>query len=832
MSSAVGDDARLAAAVRYAASGMTIAEPKPDGSFRVVYVNPAFEKLTGYGLDEIVGGDCRLLQGPGSDSAAVERMRIAIQNHEAADVEILNYRKDGTAFWNEVSLTPIFHPDGSLNFYLGMQTDVTARVRVRLTLEERTEMLAQAEQIAHLGHWAWEIESGRVWWSNEVYRMRGLDAATTQPTFDMTMESYHPDDRAAAERILHAAAQHRSAFAYDVRVLRPDGGIRYAHVEGRHLTREGTHCLFGIIQDISERRMAEDEIKRREEQYRRLMETVPLGIKEIDCDGRIRYANPAHDLHLGYGHEQLVGTSAFDLIATEGLRREAEREFREVLGGRPAHFITAYRGADGNQVDVDVRAVAMRDRQGRIDSVITVSNDITERLGYEKRLRELAYYDHLTGLGNRSLFHEFVESGIGRREAGARQFAVALINVDGFKVINEAFGRGTGDFVVKALAKRLQGRVSEREHVARTGGDEFGVLVIGGRDQHALTERLRDLKSALEVPLEWEGNRIDVSLSVGAALWPDHAEDAGQLLQGADTALRDAKRHEPGGIRFYSAEMKTAAEEFMTLRGRLREARERHQFFLEYQPQVDLRTDRIVGLEALVRWRTADGTVIPPTKFIPVAEETGDIVALGRGILEQACVQINAWRSAGIKLVPVSVNLSARQLLQDDLAQTVGAILRAAGVDSRHIELELTETALMVDSRGALRRMQELNDLGIALALDDFGTGYSSLSHLSRFPIQCLKIDRSFIVAMTRSTKQASLVSAVIAMGNRLGLDVMAEGVETLRQIKFLKSHQCDLAQGYYYSKPLSAAAAAQVLDADAPLPVVAEAFDRDPSNR
>ncbi|HET6724934.1 MAG TPA: EAL domain-containing protein [Gammaproteobacteria bacterium] len=819
------ENARLAAGLRNVSAGVTIVEPMASDGFRRTYVNPAFGAMTGYDPDELVGRDWQTLLGPDTDPDAVEKIIWALRNQEAAAVEILYYRKDGTPFWNEVSLAPVFIADGTLNFYLCMHVDVTARVRVRLTLEERTSMLADAERIAHLGHWTWEIKTGRVWWSDEVYRLHGLDPARTQPTFKALLASYHHKDRAAAERILREAADSGAAFAYDARLVRPGGEVRWVHIEGRHVTRvSGATCLFGIMQDITQQRDAEEAIKGREEKYRRLMETVPLGIKEIDTQGRIIYANPVHDLELGYSSDEMIGASVFDLIPDENSRRQALTEFRNVINGRQAHFTSAYRTAAGKIVDVEVRAAATRDSHGRVDSIITVTSDITERLSYEKRLRQLAYYDGLTDLGNRRLFREYLETALSRNGQG-RIVAVALINVDNFKLINEAFGRETGDFVITSLAKRLQRGVADGEQIGRVDGDELGIVIAGSRDRGALVGRLRDLKSALEGPLDWEGRRIDVSLSVGAAVWPQDAADGDQLLQAADTALRDVKQHEPGSVRFYSAEMKTAAEEFMVMRSRLREARGRSEFFVEYQPQVELHSNRIVGFEALVRWRTPQGKIVPPSEFIPVAEETGDIVPLGWWVFATVCEQINAWKAAGLRLAPVSVNLSARQVLQDDLAPRVAKILQGTGVNSRYVQLELTETALMVDSRGALRRMQEISDLGIGMALDDFGTGYSSLSHLSRFPIETLKIDRSFIVEMTRSTKQASLVSAIIAMGNQLGLDVMAEGVETERQLRFLKSHQCDMAQGFYYSRPVSAADATDMLKLGVIRPLLVEAM-------
>lgn len=819
-----GENAWLAAAMRSTTSGVTIATLNAADELKVVYANPAFEALSGYTTAEIVGSSLSLLRGADTDEDVIASVHAALKQHKPIKAELKSYRKGGAVFWNELNLTPIFNPDGSLQFYVGIHTDVSERVRVRVTLEERTEMLAEAERIAHLGHWAWDIGTGRAWWSEEVYRIHRLDPDQVQPTFEFMLERYHPDDREAARHILRTAAKHHAAFAYDVRIVRPDGEIRYAHVDGRHLVRGANKDghLFGIVQDITDGRLAEEALRRREEKYRRLMETVPLGIKEIDVDGRILYTNPAHDTHLGYESDALLGTSVFDLVDGGNARREARTQFAKLRGEnrQPVRYVTAYRTGDGGTVDVEVRAAAARDSAGRVESIISVASDITERLHYEKQLRQLAYYDRLTGLGNRGLFHEMLKTESERAHARRHSLAVAFINVDNFKIINEAFGRDTGDFVIGALAKRLQMGAADNERIARVGGDEFGILVLDSKNQASLARRLRTLGNMLEVPLEWRGNRIDLSLSIGAAVYAQDVHNVDTLLQRADTALREAKQQEPGGIRFYSAEMKTAAEEFMALRGKLREAQVSEEFFLLYQPQVDLRTDEVVGLEALIRWRTSDGLLVPPSKFIPIAEQSGDITTLGWWVLKAVCAQLGAWKTAGVGLVPISINVSARQFLHDDLPRLVADTLREARIDPRLIQLELTETALMADSRGTLRRMQELNERGIVMALDDFGTGYSSLSYLSQFPIQCLKIDQSFVVDMIRSTKQAALVSAIIVMGHRLGLEVMAEGVETARQLKFLKAHQCDRAQGFYYSQPLAPGAIARLMAGDRKLPL------------
>jgi EAL domain-containing protein (putative c-di-GMP-specific phosphodiesterase class I) len=293
---------------------------------------------------------------------------------------------------------------------------------------------------------------------------------------------------------------------------------------------------------------------------------------------------------------------------------------------------------------------------------------------------------------------------------------------------------------------------------------------------------------------------------------PQDGETAEALLRNADNALLEVKRQDPGALRFYNAEMKALAEEYLTLRGNLRRATTEGEIYLEYQPQVELLGGKVSGLEALARWRTADGTLISPTKFIPIAEQSGEILMLGSWLLEAACRQAVSWQNLGIALTPLTVNVSPRQFLQDDMVTTVRAILDRTGLDPNLLQLELTETALMTDSPGILQRMDALANIGVGFSLDDFGTGYSSLSYLNRFPIRIIKVDKSFIAGIPDDARQAAIVNAVIAMGHELGIKVVAEGVEAARQGEFLREAGCDLAQGFYYSRPLSADACADIL--------------------
>ena len=806
----------LAAAVRQSPAGVVVTDAERwEEGYPIVYINPAFERITGYKLEEVRGRDCRFLQGEETDPATRGVVRKALEQRKPVQVEIINYRKDGSKFWNELSISPVFDEQGSLKLFVAVLTDITERVRTRDTLQEQTGMLGDAERLAHLGHWRWDIGTGKLWWSDEVYRIRGLDPAKIDPDFNRTLSTYHPDDQPYVEKFVRHAATTHESVEFEARIVRPDGQVRHVRVKGQYSppAPDANESVFGIFQDITSQKESEAALRRSERQYRRLMEAVPHGIKELALDGTITYANQAHHEMLGYSPGGLVGKRVFDVIADAPLRAEAEQRFRKLVNGeRPTQsFTTRYRTANGRVIDVQVDAVISRNEGGAINGVISVATDITERVQSEKRLRYLAYYDPLTGLGNRVLLTEHLNEQL-KYATAEQRLAVALFNIDGFKIINDVLGHDAGDSVLREFGARLSAAFGGAEGVSRLAADEFAAVVTGEAGREALLDRLEAVKEALEAPLQLPASRLDLRVSMGVAVAPLDGNSAEALLRNADNALLDVKRQDPGALRFYTAEMKALAEEFLTLRGSLRRAALQGEFYLEYQPQVALQDGRIAGLEALARWRTADGVLIPPTKFIPIAENSGDILTLGSGLLELACRQAVSWQSLGVPLTPISVNVSPRQFLQDDMVATVRAILDRTGLDPRLLQLELTETALMTDSPGVRERMEQLAAAGICFSLDDFGTGFSSLSYLSRFPISTIKVDKSFMVGVTEDSRQASIVSAVIAMSHELGIKVVAEGVESARQAELLIEAGCDLAQGFYYSHPLPADACADIL--------------------
>ena len=808
----------LAAAVTQSTSGVLVTSAEPNGdTYPIIYVNPAFESITGYGFEEVRGRDCRFLQETEGSAETRETIHRAMEERRPVQVEIVNFRKDGARFWSELSMSPVFDEHQQLKFFVGVLTDIGERVRTRDMLEEQAAMLGEAERLAHLGHWRWDIASNKLWWSDEIYRIRGLDPSKIDPDFNRTLSTYHPDDQPYVERFVRHAATTHESVEFEARIVRPDGQIRHVRVKGQYSppTPDASESVFGIFQDITSQKESEAALRRSERQYRRLMEAVPHGIKEIALDGVITYANQAHHEMLGYPPGGLVGKRLFDIVADDNRRAEAEQRFRRLVNGEQPSmsFTSRYLTADGRGIDVQIDSVISRNESGAINGIISVTTDITERVQSEKRLRYLAFYDPLTGLGNRVLLTEHLNEQF-RYITPEKRLAVALFNVDGFKIINDVLGHDAGDSVLREFGTRLSHAFGGSEGVARLAADEFAVVISCDGNRDALRERLLEVQKALEAPLQLPASRLDLRVSVGVAMAPQDGESAEALLRNADNALLEVKRQDPGDMRFYNAEMKALAEEYLMLRGNLRRAIMQGEIHLEYQPQVELIGGKVAGLEALARWRTAEGVLIPPSKFIPIAEASGDILLLGNWVMEAACRQAVLWRNLGVSLTPITVNVAPRQFLQDDMVATVRGILERTGLDPQLLQLELTETALMTDSPGVLQRMDKLADIGVSFSLDDFGTGYSSLSYLSQFPIRIIKVDKSFVAGVPQDARQAAIVNAVIAMSHQLGIKVVAEGVEAARQGEFLREAGCDLAQGFYYSHPLTADACTDILRA------------------
>lgn len=434
-----------------------------------------------------------------------------------------------------------------------------------------------------------------------------------------------------------------------------------------------------------------------------------------------------------------------------------------------------------------------------------LESEIAERKRVEEKLDRLAHFDNVTELNNRHFFNERLHAVVSRSEQFKERTGLMFIDLDNFKAVNDTLGHDTGDELLRLVSKRLSDTLRFGDVICRIGGDEFAIILENISQASVASMVAEKCLASLAMPISINGNEIYISASIGISIYPDDARDMHELLKYADTAMYYAKNSGKNAFRLFLPSMQGEAQKRFSMDANLRRALERNEFRLHYQTQIDLETSRIIGVEALIRWAHPDLGMISPAEFIPIAEETGLIVPIGEWVLREACNQMKQWHDEGMGHLRIAVNLSSRQLKEDNFVETVLKIVEETGINPKLLELELTESMLMDVESSVIDKLYALRSAGIALAIDDFGTGYSSMSYLKTFPINCIKIDRSFVSDLPQNQEDAAITKAIIAMAKALKMQVIAEGIENLEQGHFLRDNGCDMSQGYYYSKPASA---------------------------
>jgi len=505
--------------------------------------------------------------------------------------------------------------------------------------------------------------------------------------------------------------------------------------------------------------------------------------------------------------EAIVGKTDYDLAWT---RQEAEfyrQRDREVVElGLPLLGVEqTQHQAGGKEATLRLTKVPLYDELGKIDGVLGIFENITKQKQAQDRIHLLSQYDNLTGLPNQTLFRDRLDQALARAHRLREHLAVLFLDLDRFKAINNALGHATGDALLKAVSARLNETLRGDDTIAKMGGDSFTLLLPCIRQEDDAARVAGKLLEHLAHPFQIGEHELYLSCSIGVAICPSDGEDAETLIRNASTALNQAKEQGRNSYRHYAPAMNARAVSRMTLESHLYKALERGEFLLHFQPQIETSSGSLIGAEALVRWMHPLRGMVSPVEFIPLAEETGVIVPLGEWVLKQSCRQARLWQECGWPPIRISVNLSAKQLRAKNFPETVRAILEETGLDARWLGLEITESSIMEDVDTSIATLKELKAMGIFLSIDDFGTGYSSLSYLKRFPVDMVKIDRSFVMDIPAQQDDAAIVSAVIAMSDTLGLKVLAEGVENAAQLEFLRQRNCHKIQGYFISKPLPA---------------------------
>ncbi|MCY9588653.1 GGDEF domain-containing protein [Paenibacillus chitinolyticus] len=538
----------------------------------------------------------------------------------------------------------------------------------------------------------------------------------------------------------------------------------------------------------------------------RLLDTLfdysPNAISVTDEHGKLTRVSRTMERLLGATNEQLIGNS-FGAYVSDEHKDKLKQRYGDLRTGTPQLFDIPVLHRSGYRIDLSATGVPL-ETEGANRRFLFMFQDITERRRADEQFRHMAYYDDMTGLPNRRLFKEQLTETLHLAESHHQRVAVMYVDIDGFKLFNDCFGYDYGDMLLLQVAERFTRCVSDNDFIARTEGDEFAFFYTGIQGREQALQLASRLLSVLEEPFMLEQYELHVTASIGISLLSREHEDADTLMKHANMAVTRAKENGKSDIQIFNSEMRSVSLQKLQLENDLRRAITNNEFVLHYQPQVEIESGQIVGMEALIRWNHPQKGFIPPGDFIPFAEQSGLIVPISEWVLHEACQQNQAWQDAGLPKVPVSVNLSSRQFLQHNLKAKVDQVLQHTGLAPQFLELEITESMTM-DVEHAIASLLELKQLGVQVSIDDFGTGYSSLSYLKRFPVDRLKIDRSFVRDIMEDPSDAAIVATIISMTRHLNLKVIAEGVETEEQLSFLHRNQCHEVQGYWFSPPLTA---------------------------
>jgi diguanylate cyclase (GGDEF)-like protein/PAS domain S-box-containing protein len=583
-----------------------------------------------------------------------------------------------------------------------------------------------------------------------------------------------------------------------------------------------SHHVPQVLRNIIQRKTVEESLFKEKARAEIALNSIGDAVICTDTFGNIDYLNAAAENMTGWSRAAANGLpigKVFQLI--NGITRDSEKNPVELVlkydkpKGLNADTVLIRR--DGSEIAIEDSVSPIHDWDGKLTGAVVVFHDVSQAAAITKKMAHLAHHDFLTGLPNRLLLNDRIMQAITLAKRSSTQLAVLFLDLDNFKHINDSLGHETGDKLLQSVTQRLRTCVRSSDTVSRQGGDEFVILLTDGKYGEDAALTADKILTELALPHRLDKNELHITTSIGISIYPEDGQDAETLIKNADTAMYHAKEKGRNNYQFFSSEMNTRAVARQIIEAHLRFALEKEEFLLHYQPKVNLDTGMITGAEALLRWKHAEWGMISPEKFVPIAEDCGLIVPIGRWVMREACMQAKQWMDAGLMPGSVAVNISALEFRKTNFAAGVRDILSDTGLDADALQLEITESVLMRDAESSTAILKDLKSLGVQLAVDDFGTGYTSLGYLQRFPIDVLKIDRSFVHDIGSTAHDGVIVGAVIGMGNHLHLQVVAEGVENQEQLAFLRGNHCAEGQGYVFSRPVAASQFAKLLAAGAP---------------
>ncbi|OQW78689.1 MAG: GGDEF domain-containing protein [Proteobacteria bacterium ST_bin11] len=745
----------------------------------VLYANQAAEQL--FERDRLIG-----------HSLAIP---IPADKIQFQDINLI--RPTGIA-WAEMRSTPL-EWEGAPAYVIGLR-DITARKQAEIALQESELLFHTLSKIAPVGIFRTN-EKGECDYVNHRWcEITGLHFISSHG--DGWISGLLAEDREAVIAEWQRCISTLQPFNMQYRFQVADGRVRW--VVGRaepELNEAGILSGYvGTITDISDIKANEERLG----QAAAVFESTREGVMVTDVRRRITMVNKAFTDITGYDQQDVIGNSP-GILSSGRHNADFYRDMWANIAATDYWQGEIWNRRKSGEVYPELLSIStVRDGNGEISHYVGVFADISKLKASEMELEFLAHHDPLTKLPNRMLFLSRLQHNIDKSHRQANKMAVLMLDLDRFKDVNDSFGHLAGDDLLQMVAERLTTRLRSSDTICRLGGDEFVVLLEEVNQPETVAHVAAQIISALNQT--WRlpsGHEVRIGVSVGIAMYPEHGASPDELIQQADTALYQAKNEGRNRFKYFSEDLTRAARERIDIEIRLRQAIEQGELRVFFQPQFCVNNGALVGAEALIRWQTADGELIPPLRFIPIAEETGLITTIGNWVLRETCRQGQRWRKAGFPPLRLAVNLSPQQFLHNDINDVVAKVLEETGFPAEYLELELTESALMKREKEAIEILHKLHGLGVHLAIDDFGTGYSSLAYLKLFPLDVLKIDKSFIEDIPQHTDDMEITATIIAMAKTLRMRVVAEGVETAEQLAFLKSRQCDLYQGFLTSKPL-----------------------------
>jgi len=776
-----------------------------DRSGTILIINNIGAKRFGKNREELIGQSIFDLIPPDVAELRREKIEEIFRTGESVGFEDQ---------WNETyyffHCYPVYNANGDLESLAAFGKDITEQKQIETALIESEKFLKDSQKIVGLGSYILDLRTG-IWTSSEVLdQLFGIDK-----TYERSISGWeaivHSDERINMDHYLRNEVIARGkSFDQEYRIVRQDDqSVHWVHGLGKlEFDADGLPLkMVGTIQDITERKASLNALLK----LSLAVEQSPNSIVITDIDGNIEYVNTMFTKVTGYSKEEALGKNPRILKSDETPQATYEAMWAHLNRGDIWRGELINRRKDKSTYIEMAIISPVKQMDGRITNYLAIKEDITDKKRAEVYIENLAHFDQLTGLPNRVMLNDRVKYLLNMAQRNNESLTVMFLDLDHFKYINDTLGHTVGDLVLIETAKRIEASIRDQDTVSRLGGDEF-IMLFPNTDSNAALHIATKLISVVSQATFIEHHELIITPSIGIAIYPSDGEDFETLLKNADTAMYQVKGDSRNGFHFFTQKMQLASSRNLQLVNALHHALERKELQLYYQPQVSIEDGQVIGAEALLRWNHPEFGMISPAEFIPIAEDSGQIIALGEWVLRTAIQQTKAWMDGGFTPMIIAVNLSAIQFRQKNLLTLVTDILEEVQLPPEYLELELTEAVTMHDPESVIDVMNKFHEQGIRMSIDDFGTGYSSLSYLKQFKVYKLKIDQSFIRDISDNPDDRAIVSAIIDMAHNLGLQTIAEGVETAEQLAFLRLRGCNEVQGYYFSKPLPSAEFEQFL--------------------